>query len=517
MKKKQERTRTEKAKLNMMLSLLQQGIAFICGLIVPKMMLNAFGSEAYGATASIATFLAYITLLEGGIGAVTRSALYKALAGKSNEQVSAVVTETKSFYRKIAIAFILYVLIIACFYKQISHNSIFGYWYSFSLVIVIALSTFAEYFIGISYSLLLQADQMNYIVVIFKIITTILNTISIVVLTSLKCDILTVKLLSSVLFMIRPVLLSLYVRKRYRLTEIHQTEKLLTNKKTAIGQHIAWALHNNTDITVLTIFKDLATVSVYSVYNMVIAQLQSILYSFSSGMEAVFGNMYANKEKENLQKTFGYYETLISLLSVTAFSAAAVLIVPFVKIYTSGLNDAPYENQLFAIMLIIASMLYTFRMPYGHMIIAAGRFKETRMGAYGEAIINIISSIILVMIFGIAGVAMGTVLATLFRTVYYVIFLSKHVLHRDIVFWIKRMIINCSLFVGSCMIGIIAISKIPINNYLEWAVVGAVVTLVIGIVTIAINLVFYRNDVSVIVQKGLGRTKGKNKIKERFI
>ena len=64
MNDQKEKTRTQKAKLNMFFSLLQQGIAFVCGLIVPKMMLNAFGSDAYGTTASIATFLAYITLLE---------------------------------------------------------------------------------------------------------------------------------------------------------------------------------------------------------------------------------------------------------------------------------------------------------------------------------------------------------------------------------------------------------------------------------------------------------------------
>lgn len=502
-----EKTRTQKAKFNMFFSLLQQGIAFICGLIVPKMMLNAFGSDAYGTTTSIATFLAYITLLEGGVGAVTRSALYKALAGKSNEQVSAVITETKSFFRKIAIAFILYVLIVACFYNQISHDSVFDFWYTFGLIIVIALSTFAEYFIGISYTLLLQADQMNYVVVIFKIITTILNTICIVVLTSLRCDILTVKLLSGILFMIRPILLSVYVKKRYQLTEIHQTEKLLTNKKTAIGQHIAYALHNNTDITVLTIFENSAIVSVYSVYNMVIAQLQSVLSSFSSGMEAVFGNMYANKEEQNLQRTFGYYETLISLLSVTFFSATAVLITPFVRIYTSGLDDAPYENQLFAIMLIIATMLYVLRGPYHQMIIASGRFKETRMAAYGEVIINIISSIVLVIKFGIVGVAIGTVLATMFRFIFYVSYLSKHILHRPVILWIKRIVTNGVLFGSICIIGFFIVSKMPVTNYLEWAIAGIVITLFAGILALLTNLVLYKNDLLAIIHKGFGKVR----------
>ena len=496
-----KKSRTQKEKLNISFSLLQQGITFICGLIVPKLMLNAFGSEAYGATASIATFLSYITLLEGGIGAVTRSALYKAFASKSDEQVSAVIQETKGFYRKIAFAFIIYVMVVALFFKQLSHNTTFDYWYSFSLVIVIAISTFAEYFIGISYALLLQADQMNYIVVIFRIITTVLNTVGIIVLTSLKCDILTVKLLSSIVFIIRPVLLSVYVRKQYKLPDVHQKEKLLTNKSSAVGQHIAWALHNNTDIAVLTILKDLTYVSVYSVYHMVVSQLQSILSSFSSGMEAVFGSMYANKEQENLQRTFGYYETLLSMLNIAVFSIAAVLIVPFVRLYTSGVTDADYINPLFAITLVVASLLYSLRTPYGNMIIAAGRYKETRMAAYGEAAINIITSVLFVIRYGLVGVAIGTVLATLFRFAYFAVYLSKHVLHRSLILWIKRMIVNIISFACICFIGNTVISYLSVNNYFEWAVAGVIISLISGTLVILINIITYKNDVLAIVNR----------------
>lgn len=346
---------------------------------------------------------------------------------------------------------------------------------------------------------------MNYIVMIFRIITTVLNTICIVVLTLLKCDLIIVKLLSGVIFVIRPILLSVYAKNRYRLVEVNHTEKLLANKKTAIGQHIAWALHNNTDITVLTIFMGEATVSVYSVYNMVIAQLQSILSSFSSGMEAVFGNMYANKERENLKRTFGYYETLISLISVMLFSIAAVMIVPFIKIYTSGITDAQYENQLFAIVLIIASLLYIFRMPYGYMIIATGRFKETRMAAYGEAIINITTSIVLVVFFGIVGVAIGTVLATLFRTAYYVTYLSKHILHRNISLWIKRMALNSFLFACIYIGGSMVVSNFPMNGYLEWVIAAVPISFAAGILIFGVNYLVYKEDVLAIIKRGFGK------------
>lgn len=486
----------------MFFSLLQQVVAFICGIIVPRIMLHSYGSEAYGAISSIATFLSYITLIEGGIGAVTRSALYKAFANRSDEEVSAIVSESKRFYRRIAIVFSIYIIVLGLFFKQLSHNTVFSYWYSFGLVIVISLSTFAEYFIGISYSLLLQADQANYINVIFRSITTILNTVVIVFLTSMKCDILTVKLFSSIVFIIRPILLSLYVKNKYSIKNINYKQTFINNKGSAVGQHIAWALHNNTDITVLTIFKDLATVSVYSVNSMIINQLQSIINAFTSGMEAVFGSMYANKEHDKLQKTFGYYETMISILSLTLLSTAAVMIVPFVEIYTKGVSDIKYADTTFSTLLVIATMLYCLRSPYGNMVIAAGRFKETKTAAYGEAVINVTVSILMVLKFGLIGVAIGTILATLFRFTYYAFYLSKHVLYRKSSLWLKRMLTNFVNFFVIYYMGNAIIMHFDLNNYIRWAMAAGTVTLLAGLITVILNLCIYRPDVEAIIRKG---------------
>lgn len=502
------KSRTQKAKLNMSFSLLQQGVAFICGLIVPRMMIKAFGSNAYGATASIANFLAYVTLLEGGLGAVTRAALYKAFANKSDYEVSAVVAETKRLYQKVALIFILYVLIIASFFQQLSHNYSFSYWYSFALVLVIAISNFATYFIGITYSLLLQADLNNYTIAIIRIITTILNTIAIYVLIILKCDILAVKLVSSFVFVLRPVLLSLYVKKHYDIKKVESKESLLKNKKSALGQHIAWTLHNNTDITVLTLFKDSALVSVYSVYYMIVSQLQNILTSFTSGMEAVFGSMLGNEENEKLKKTFGYYETLISLISVSVLSTAMFLIIPFVRLYTSGITDTNYINPEFAVMLIIATLLYCMRMPYERLVVAAGHFKETQMAAYGEAIINIVVSIIFVIRWGLIGVAIGTVAATLFRFVYYAVYLSKHILNRKITLWIKRM--SCNFLVCFCVLLLERYINLSITNFFHWAIIGIISITITTLITLVVNISVYKDDIIEILTRGFNRQKKSN-------
>ena len=74
-----------RAKKNILTSLVSQLVVLVCGIVVPRLMIGEFGSEAYGATTSITQFLAYITLLEGGIGGVARAVLYKPLAQKDME------------------------------------------------------------------------------------------------------------------------------------------------------------------------------------------------------------------------------------------------------------------------------------------------------------------------------------------------------------------------------------------------------------------------------------------------
>ena len=215
--------REKKAKLNIGISLLGQLVVIICGLIVPRLIINSFGSEAYGATASIAQFLAYITLLEGGIGGVARAALYKPLADNDMKEISLVISEIQHFFRIISFVFLAYVIVLACSFKYISHISCFDWISTALLVVVISISTFAQYFIGISYAVLLQAAQKTYITQITSILTVILNTLLIAILILLGSNLIVVKLVSSVVFSIRPVLLWLYVKREFRLEKIRNS------------------------------------------------------------------------------------------------------------------------------------------------------------------------------------------------------------------------------------------------------------------------------------------------------
>lgn len=501
-----ELSRTKKAKLNICFSLLRQGVALICGLIVPRLLIGSFGSEAYGATASIISFLSYITLLDSGVGAVARSVLYKALAEKSAEKISRILAESRRFFRRIGYVFILYVLFLACTFSRISGKAVFDFGFTFFLVIVISFSTFAEYFIGYSYSLLLQADQMSFIQSAILAAGTALNTLAVVLLLRLGANLLLVKLASGVIFALRPMALALYARRHYPIqTCTADGEPMLKQKWTALGQHIAWTLHNNTDVAVLTVFSRLSLVSVYSVYQMVIKEIQDLTCAFTADMEAVFGNMLAKGEGEKLDRTFGYYETLLSLLGITLFSATAALIVPFVRVYTRGIQDENYIFPAFALILTLSSLLYCLREPYSAMVIAAGQFRETRFAAYGETLVNIGLSVILVSRLGLLGVAVGTLAATAFRFVYYVFYLSRRILHRPVGLFLKRLLLNSFSSALSILSAKAFLSKVEPKGYLAWISYAIPVTLFCGLISFLMNFAFYHRDLQEILQRGFHR------------
>lgn len=489
------KTRGQRAKLNVLTSLISQFVTVICGIIVPRLLIGAFGSEIYGATASITAFLAYIALVEGGIGGVARAALYKPLSQKNREEVSAVVGCTSSFFRKLAFVFAAYVLFIACTYRYIANDNNFEWSFTFVLVIIIGCSTFAQYYFGMAYSILIQADQRGYITNTLSILTIILNTIFTVILVHFGCSITIIKLVSSTVYILRPIVLQVYVKKKYELIANCGFDKnTLSQKWAGFGQHIAYFFQNHTAVVVLTLFTNLSEVAVYSVYYMVVSSIRSLVNAFSGGMEAVFGDMLAKNEIKTLQKTFEKYELLFSCVTIILFSTTALLIVPFISLYTKNIGDVNYIRSNFAVLLIAGEAIYCLRAPSHNLTIAANHFKQTQIAAYIEAGLNIVLSCLFVFAWGLVGVAVGTVIAYVFRYIYYIFYVSNKILNRRVFCFIRRIAVNVLILLIIFVIALPVTTKIHIANYTNWALLGVGATLFTSIICIVTNFIFYREE-----------------------
>ena len=258
--------RGKKAIYNIVSNLFLQIIRIVNGFIVPRIILGAFGSDINGLVSSITQFLAYITLLESGFGPVVKSVLYKPLAKKDRNTIGNILKASEKFFRRIALIFLLYIIVLCFIYPTIVNDG-HEWVFTASLILIIGISTFAEYFFGITYSLFLQAKQKNYVISFVQIATYLLSTAAAVLLTKFGANIQMIKLVSGLIFIIKPLFLNLYVKRKYKINLGEYDGKYKIEKKwDGLAQHVAYVIHTKTDVTVLTIFTNLVEVSVYSVY-----------------------------------------------------------------------------------------------------------------------------------------------------------------------------------------------------------------------------------------------------------
>lgn len=485
--------RSKKAVKNIIASILLQIATFICGLIVPRLILANYGSDVNGLINSITQFLAYISLLESGFGPVVKSILYKPIANKDRSQIERILKSSEKFFRQIAFVFIIYILILCIIYPKFV-NQEFDTLFTVSLILIIGISTFAEYFFGMTYRLFLQADQKTYVTSYIQIGTTILNTIMTLILIKLKASIQLVKLISATIFILRPILQNLYVKNKYGIN-FKKADKNYTIKQKwdGLAQHIAGVIYSNTDVTLLTIFSNVKEVSVYSVYNLIINGVKNVTSIFSSAIEAGFGDMIAKHEKENLNKKFNMYEFIYLSIVTVVFACTASLIVPFVRVYTNGITDIEYVRYAFAYIIVIAAFMFSIKTPYNSLANTAGKFKETRRGAWIEAISNFVISLVLVFKFGIVGVAIGTLISVIIRGVELIIFTNKNILKRKISITLKKVLIS---IVQLIIVIIISHYMFDLTNisYFDWIMMALKVFAVSVIIIVPFNILYYKKE-----------------------
>lgn len=470
--------------------LIYQVTTIICGFILPRLILSHFGTEINGLVNSISQFLGVISFLELGVGAVVQSSLYKPLADNDNINVSKVIVSADKFFRKLGYILAIYVIVMLFYYPYLVKQS-FGFMFTATLILAISIRSFAQYFFGIVNRLLLVADQKAYIQYIAQTVAVITNTLACYVLIAFDFSVQVVYGMTSVIFFLQPLAIHLYIKKHYALNrKIHYDVEPIKQKWNGVAQHIAAVILTGSDTVVLTLFSTLVNVSIYAVYYLPMSGAKLVIMSMISGVEALIGNLWAKQDLQELRKVFAWTEWLIHTGTTLIFTLTAILIVPFVQVYTHGVSDANYIQPLFGILLVAANSGHCLRLPYNIMILAAGHYKQTQHNYVIAAVMNIAISIIAVKQFGLIGVTLGTVVAMVYQTVWMAWYNSKNFIQWPMRKFFKQMATDIAtsvlIFILSCII------IIPCYGYFDWIVLSIKATIIAVGVIILVNSLVYR-------------------------
>lgn len=483
--------------------LIYQATTIICGFILPRLILGHFGTEVNGLVNSITQFLGIIAFLELGVGTVVQSSLYKPLADNDNVTVSKVITSADKFFRHLGYILAIYVIVMLFYYPYLVKQN-FSFTFTATLIIAISVRSFAQYFFGIVNRLLLLADQKAYIQYIAQTLAVITNTLGCYILIAFDCSVQVVYGMTSVIFFLQPLAIHIYIKKHYALNrKIHYDVEPIKQKWNGIAQHIAAVILTGSDTVILTVFSSLVNVSIYVVYYLPMSGSRLIIMSMISGIMALIGNLWAKQNLKELRKVFAWTEWLIHTGTTLIFTLTAILIVPFVQAYTHGVSDANYIQPLFGVLLVAANSGHCLRLPYNIMILAAGHYKQTQHNYIIAAVMNIVISIIGVKQFGLIGVALGTMAAMVYQTVWMAWYNSKNFIQWPMRNFFKQMAVNSvsavSIFTVTSYFDMTGVS------YLEWVVLVIKVTACGIFIALLVNYIFYKEFILKITNKIMKR------------
>jgi O-antigen/teichoic acid export membrane protein len=423
--------RRERSIKNLVFGLLSFVITTIIGVIIPRLFIVSYGSEVNGLVSSVKQIFAYFTLLEAGVGTATQQALYGALAVKDRNGVSGILSATNHFYKKTGIIYAIAVFLLAIFYPITVQSDIPVY-------VIVAIILFqgeagvVRYLVTAKLQLLLNADGKSYITTNISTIFSVLSNLARVVLLYAGCSVLWVQAIFCIVDICQVIIIVLYTRKHYAWLDLNAKPNYsaLDQRHSVLFHQISGLVFNNTDTIILTYFCGLQIVSVYSMYAMLYAMIANVVGYFASSVTFALGQIF-NEDRKRFHIIQSSYETYFLALSFSLFTVAYIFILPFLRLYTSGITDINYIDKWLPILFLVFQVLDYGRKTSSNIINFACHFKQTQWRSFLETSINLLVSILSVTKFGIYGVLLGTVAALTYRTNDMILYANHKILGRS--------------------------------------------------------------------------------------
>ena len=455
-------------------NLLLQIVTAVCGFILPPLVIGTFGSSVNGMVSSITQFIAYLNIVEAGVGGASIAALYKPLALGDTAERNAILSATSKFYTRSGFLFTILILILAIVYPLLVGSQV-DRLQSALMVLVLGITGAAEFFLIGKYRVLLTADKKVYVISLVQMCALILSTSFAVVFIKAGFGILVVKLVSALMFLARYLVLAFYVRLHYPKVNFHAEpdRQAISQSKNVLVHQIGALVVFNSPLVIITIFCSLKDASVYAVYSLIFNAVNLLLGAFSNGMQSFFGESLVTDSIERTRNIFARYETVYFAIEGWFYTMTYLLIMPFMKLYTKNMTDAQYMQPVLAVLFVFVGVLNNLRNPAVQLINAAGHFKKTQWRSVAEAVINVLGSIAGVMILGFKGVLFGSVCSGLYRGVDVLIYTSCHILKSaktGITAFIK-IVFCCFLFFVLCFL--LQRYSFQPDSYIQWVGLAA--------------------------------------------
>lgn len=481
---------------NVIVATIMNLVIVLIGFVAQRIFLQTLGTEYLGINGLFTNILSMLGILELGLGSAIIYHLYQPIAEDNKSKIKSLMLFYKEGYRVIGFIIAILGLLLIPFLPfivgkvSISENIIYIY-------LLFLMDIVASYLLTYKRSIL-YAHQKTYVINIVHIgYLIIMNVIQLILLVKTKNYIayLWIKIVCRIL---ENLVITLIANDMYPYIKDKQVEPLdrklrksiFTKVKGLIYHKIGSFIVLGTDNILISIFFGVVTVGFYSNYNLILATLNNLFSQVFNSITASVGNLLVEEDKE---KSYVIYKNILFFNSwIYAFACTGLLCVmePFIKVWIGSEFLLSFGVL---ITLVINFYFQGMRKTCNTFKEAAGIFYEDRYVAVLESIVNIVASIILIKLFGLIGVFIGTIISTFILFFYgYPKFVYKPLFEGTYLQYVKDYIPYIMGTILSVSITYFVISHIHISNSILQIVINIIL---VGIIPNMIHLLlFYKTE-----------------------
>lgn len=484
--------RSAKSVRNVATGVTNKLLMMILAFATRTLFIRLLGAEYTGISSLYTNILSVLSLAEMGMGNALMFYLYGALKEKDEKKIAELIYEFKRIYTAVIIIVFSVGLLLIPFLKFIVHSpldsgELIGYY------ILYLINSVATYFV-VYRTTVLTADQKIYISngvqTIATVVMYILQIIYLFIFRSfwgylliqVLCTIGSNVVLNAIALKQYP-----FLKKRRNVSQADKhlvnRQELFKNIKATFFYKMSGTILDQTDSIIISIMFGTVVVGYYSNYLMLISYIVAIAGIIANGLVASFGNLNTEGDMKQSYEMFRVALTAFSIFGIICTTCYACLVQDFVPVWVGKQYVMPY-GWIIAILAV-----FYLRMATNTLWMycsAMGIFQEIQYINLAAAGLNIVLSVFLGKIMGVAGVIAATAISRIITTFWYEGKVVFDKLGQPVWIYIYLQIKNIMVCVISVAAAYFICSKMPFQGVASIASKLLVTILVSGIVVICV-------------------------------
>lgn len=363
----------------------------ILSFLVTKVIILNYGSDFNGLITTANQIINMLLIVESGFTIASNVALFTPLANNDDYAVSQIISTTKHAFIWIGSLFYVAGLIVIIIYSFFINSNV-SQLEIISIMLMALFPTGLNLLIATKYLALFQSKQKEYVINLIKIVCCIFGQILVYVVGSMSINRIAVRAFMMINPLLVVVLTTILGRKVFHMynTKIKPNYSLIKGTRDLLAQKMMGMAYSTLPTLVISVQIGTDNTSVYGVYNMVTILIKSIANAAINAPRMSLGALIAEGNDDRIAEIFKQYELIVLIMIVPMFITYMVMILPFIKVYTSGITDINYTDHVMAIILGVTMVVECVHIPSGIYINMAGHFKAARN-------IQIISALVLMV------------------------------------------------------------------------------------------------------------------------